>query len=97
MERLLSRVTIFRGGDSEDVVGDEDFAGMDAAMEGLETGDPRSLARMTRQMSEEMGEDLPQEFEPMLRRMEAGEMPDDAEFEDAAGDLDASGDACDED
>ena len=77
--------------------GGDDFAGMDAAMDGLETGDPRSLARMTRQMSEEMGEDLPDEFEPMLRRMEAGEMPDDAEFEGAGADLDDGGDAFDED
>lgn len=70
---------------------------MDSAMEGLESGDPRSLARMTRQMSEEMGEDLPDEFEPMLRRMEAGEMPDDAEFEDAGAGMDGGGDAFDED
>ncbi len=97
LERLLSRVTIVRSGASDDGAGDDDFSGMDAAMEGLESGDPRSLARMTRQMSEEMGEDLPDEFEPMLRRMEAGEMPDDAEFEGAASDLDDGGDAFDED
>lgn len=97
LERLLSRVTIVRGSASDDGAGDEDFSGMDAAMEGLESGDPRSLARMTRQMSEEMGEGVPEEFEPMLRRMESGEMPDDAEFEDAAFDLDDGGDAFDED
>ena len=96
-ERLLSRVTIVRSGSGGDDPGGDDFAGMDAAMDGLETGDPRSLARMTRQMSEEMGEDLPDEFEPMLRRMEAGEMPDDAEFDDAGADLDDGGDAFDED
>ncbi|MCY4114183.1 MAG: zinc ribbon domain-containing protein [Chloroflexi bacterium] len=96
LERLLSRVAIVRGSASDDSLGDDDFSGMDAAMEGLESGDPRSLARMTRQMSEEMGEDLPDEFEPMLRRMESGEMPDDAEFEDAASDLDDGGDAFDE-
>ena len=97
LERLLSRVTIVRGGGAPEDFGDDDFSGMDAAMEGLESGDPRSLARMTRHMSEEMGEDLPEEFEPMLRRMEAGEMPDDAEFEGAAADLDDGGDAFDED
>ena len=97
LERLLSRVTIVRGGGATADVGDDDFSGMDAAMEGLESGDPRSLARMTRHMSEEMGEDLPEEFDPMLRRMEAGEMPDDAEFEGAAADLDEGGDAFDED
>ena len=97
LERLLSRVTIVRSGGASDDFGDDDSSGMDAAMEGLESGDPRSLARMTRHMSEEMGEDLPDEFEPMLRRMEAGEMPDDAEFEGAAADLDDGGDAFDED
>jgi len=97
LERLLSRVTIVRSGGASEDFGDGDFAGMDTAMEGVESGDPRSLARMTRHMSEEMGEDLPEEFEPMLRRMEAGEMPDDAEFEGAAADLDDGGDAFDED
>lgn len=97
LERLLSRVTVVRSGAGGEDSGHEDFAGMDAAMDGLESGDPRSLARMTRQMSEEMGEDLPDEFEPMLRRMEAGEMPDDAEFEDAGAGLDDGGDAFDED
>ena len=92
----MSRVTIVRGV-SDDGSGDDDFAGMDAAMEGLESGDPRGLARMARHMSDEMGEDVPDEFEPMLRRMEAGEMPDDAEFEDAGADLDGGGDALDED
>ena len=97
LERLLSRVTIVRGGGaSDDAAGDDDFGGMAAAMEGLESGDPRSLARMARQMSEEMGEDLPGEYEPMLRRMEAGEMPEDDEFEDAGADLDDSGDALDD-
>ena len=97
LERLLSRVTIVRGGGaSDDAAGDDDFGGMADAMEGLESGDPRSLARMARQMSEEMGEDLPGEYEPMLRRMEAGEMPEDDEFEGAGADLDGSGDALDD-
>ena len=97
LERLLSRVTIVRGGGaSDDAAGDDDFGGMAAAMEGLESGDPRSLARMARQMSDEMGEDLPGEYEPMLRRMEAGEMPEDDEFEDAGADLDDSGGALDD-
>ena len=97
LERLLSHVTIVRGGNGNGDSDHDDFAGMDAAMKGLESGDPRGLARMARHMSEEMGEDLPDEFEPMLRRMEAGEMPDDAEFEDASADLDDGGDALDED
>lgn len=86
MERLFSRPTLLRGGrtGSDDVSGD-DFGMDDAAladlMPGLESGDPRSLARMTRHMSEEMGEDIPQEYEGVLNRMEAGEMPSDEEFD----------------
>ena len=48
---------------------------------GLETGDPRSLARMTRRMSDEIGEDIPGAYEGVLRRMEAGEMPSDEEMD----------------
>jgi len=97
LERLLSRVAVVRSGAGDDDAVGDDFAGMDTAMEGLESGDPRSLARMARHMSEEMGEDLPEEFEPMLRRMEAGEMPDDAEFEAAPADLHDGRDALAED
>lgn len=86
MERLFSRPTLLRGGptDSDDLGGD-DFGMDDAAlaelMPGLESGDPRSLARMTRRMSEEIGEDVPHEYEGVLNRMEAGEMPSDDEFD----------------
>ena len=97
MDRLFSRVTIVRSSGSEDSTDGGDVAGLDAAMEGLESGDPRSLARMARQMSDEMGEELPGEYEPMLRRMEAGEMPDDEEFASADGELDDSYDSFDED
>jgi hypothetical protein len=54
---------------------------MAEAIPDMESGNPRSLARMTRQMSEEMGEDIPGEYEGVLRRMEAGEMPADEEFD----------------
>ena len=82
LERLISRPTLLRG----NIVGrDDHFAGADDGMaEGIpdmESGDPRSLARMTRQMSEEMGEDIPGEYEGVLRRMEAGEMPADEEID----------------
>jgi len=97
MERLFSRPTILRGRSAVDGADGDDMPGMDAAIEGLESGDPRGLARMARQMSEEMGENLPDEYEPMLRRMEAGDMPDDDEFEAAEADLDGEGDHFDED
>ena len=83
--------------ESDDFGGDD--SGMDDAaladlMPGLESGDPRSLARMTRRMSEEMGEDIPQEYEGVLNRMEAGEMPSDEEFDAVEPD---DGDAMDSD
>ena len=45
-------------------------------------------------MSEEMGEDIPQEYEGVLNRMEAGEMPSDEEFDAVEPD---DGDAIDSD
>ena len=84
MERLYSRVSVRRGGVSDR--GADDLPGFDSdMMAGLESGDPRSLARMARQASDEMGEEVPDEFEGMLRQMEAGEMPDEREI-DALGD-----------
>ncbi len=99
LRRLFSRPTLMRGERSEsDDFGGDDFGMDDAAlaevMPGLESGDPRSLARMTRHMSEEMGEDIPQEYEGVLNRMEAGEMPSDEEFDAVEP---ADGDAMDSD
>ncbi len=84
VERIYSRVSVLRGDGGGEDDGDGDFAGMGDMMEGLESGDPRGMARMARHMSDEMGEDIPGEYEDVLRRMEAGEMPSDDEF----GDLD---------
>ena len=99
MERLFSRPTLLRGGHADAADGGGDDFGMDddalaELMPGLESGDPRSLARMTRQMSEEMGEDIPQEYEGVLNRMESGEMPSDEEFDAIEPD---DGDAVDTD
>ncbi len=86
LERQFSRPTLLRGTPAaSDEFGGDDF-GMDDTdlaelMPGLESGDPRSLARMTRRMSEEMGEDIPHEYEGVLNRMESGEMPSDEEFD----------------
>ena len=92
VERIYSRVSVFRDGGRGDDDGDGDLAGMGDMMEGLESGDPRDLARMARHMSDEMGEDIPGEYEDVLRRMEAGEMPSDEEFGDIDPPDDAAGD-----
>ena len=42
----------------------------------VDENDPRSVARWARRMASETGEDLGPEFDEMVDRMEAGEMPD---------------------
>ncbi len=46
-------------------------------LSGLDENDPKSIARWARKMGQEMGEDLGPEYEEMIDRMEAGEMPED--------------------
>ncbi|HEY46316.1 MAG: hypothetical protein AMJ88_05470 [Anaerolineae bacterium SM23_ 63] len=41
--------------------------------------DPRSMARMMRKMSQEMGEETPPEFDEVVDRLEAGESPEEIE------------------
>lgn len=45
----------------------------------IDENDPRSVARAMRRMGDEMGEDLPQEFDEVVDRMEAGEDPESIE------------------
>jgi putative FmdB family regulatory protein len=69
LTRLMSRVAVHRGsGDFDDDLG---------GMEDVDESDPRSMARWARKMRDEMGEDMGPEFDEMVGRMEAGEMPDD--------------------
>ncbi|MFN8532659.1 MAG: zinc ribbon domain-containing protein [Dehalococcoidia bacterium] len=51
----------------------------------LDENDPRSVARWARKMGAEMGEELGPEFDEMVDRMEAGEMPDDLGDDGAGG------------
>ena len=48
----------------------------DSALDNIDESDPRAMARMMRQMADESGEPMDAEFEDMVGRMEAGEMPD---------------------
>ncbi len=61
----------------------------ESALEGLEN-DPQALGRMMKKMGNEMGEDLPPEFDDMVDRLEAGQSPED--IEKALPDLGAGGD-----
>lgn len=41
--------------------------------------DPRSMGRMMRKMSSELGEEMPPEFDEVVDRLESGESPDQIE------------------
>ncbi len=48
-----------------------------SSLSGLDENDPKSIAKWAKQMGSALGEDLGPEYEEMVDRMEAGEMPDD--------------------
>jgi putative FmdB family regulatory protein len=82
LQRLISRVRIAKSEDSRlDDISDP------AAFGDLDENDPRSLARMMRKMGDELGEDMPQEFDEVVDRLEAGESPE--EIEESMPDLGA--------
>ena len=73
MDRLISRVAAHRARTSfEDPSFVDDF----------DESDPRALGRLARTMGEESGEELPGEYEDMVRELESGKIPDD---DDPAG------------
>ena len=74
MIRLVSRVRVVRSEDSR-----LDDLTDDAMLDDLDENDPRSLGRWMRKMSQEMGEDLPPEFDEVVGRLEAGEDPEEIE------------------
>lgn len=49
-----------------------------SGLEGLED-DPRALGKMMRKMGNEMGEEVPPEFDEVVDRLEAGQSPEDIE------------------
>lgn len=64
-----------------------------SALAGLED-DPKSLGRMMRKMGNEMGEELPPEFDDVVDRLEAGQSPE--EIESALPDMGAEGGGLDD-
>ena len=71
LRRLVSRFSVVRGEDAlMDGMDDESF------LAGVDENDPRSVATWARKMGSRFGEDLGPEFDEMVDRMEAGEMPD---------------------
>lgn len=74
LRRLISRVRVARSEDSRlDSLADPSGWG------DVDEEDPRSVARMMRRMGQEMGEDLPPEYDEVVDRLEAGESPEDIE------------------
>jgi hypothetical protein len=52
----------------------------------VDENDPRSVARWARRMSADVGEEPGPEFDEMMERMEAGEMPEEVMGEEGEGD-----------
>lgn len=51
----------------------------DSSLNGLDGEDPRALGQFMRKMSREMGEDMGDEFNEVVGRLEKGESPDSIE------------------
>lgn len=73
VERRIGRVRIARSPDARmtEMADPAQLENMDR--------DPRTLGRMMRQMSGEIGEDMGAEFNEVVSRLEKGESPDDIE------------------
>jgi putative FmdB family regulatory protein len=74
LSRLIGRVRIAKGEDRrmEDMTDPSFFGDVDE-------NDPKSLARAMKKMGQEMGEDLPPEFDEITGRLESGEDPESIE------------------
>ena len=85
MKRRIRRVALAKSEDSRmDSM-------MDADLSGLDEDDPRSLGKFMRKMGHEMGEDLGDEFNEVVDRLEKGESPE--SIEQSMPDLGAGADS----
>ena len=74
LRRLIGRVRFARSEDSRlENLSDP------SAWGDFDEEDPRAMARMMRKMSDEMGEEMPPEFDEVVDRLEAGEDPESIE------------------
>ena len=85
--RAINRVRVLRNDESRM----EELADP-AALEGLEN-DPQALGRMMRQMKDQVGEEMPAEFDEVVDRLEKGQSPEDIEkaIPDLAQGMDGAG------
>lgn len=84
LKRRVSRVAIAKSEDSR-----LDSLMDDPSLSGLDEEDPRAMGQFMRRMSTEMGEDMGDEFEEVVSRLESGESPD--SIESSMPDLGSSG------
>lgn len=85
LQRKIGRISVAK---SEDARMDNLLD--DSALAGLDEEDPRSIGRFMRKMSHEMGEDLGDEFNEVVDRLESGQSPE--SIEESMPDLAAGGD-----
>ena len=71
--RRIGRVRFTRSEESrlDSLADPSDLAGLE--------DDPKTLGKMMRRMSREMGEEMPPEFDEVVDRLEAGQSPEDIE------------------
>ena len=87
MTKLISRVAVMKSEESRL----EDLA--DPSMFGdVDENDPRSVARWSRKLGEQLGDDLPEDYGELVDQIESGEVPDDAEGAAESGASDGSTD-----
>ena len=84
LERLINRVRVLRSEESRlDALADP------TAWDGFDEEDPKAMASMMRKMGDELGEEMPAEFDEVVDRLDAGESPE--EIERTMPDLDGGG------
>lgn len=76
LTRLISRVAITKSPLARMTSGSWDD---DDAFDDLDDADPRTMARVLREMSAEVGEDMGPEFDEVVERLERGESPEEIE------------------
>lgn len=83
MRRRINRVSVAKSEDAR-----LDSLMDDSALAGLDEEDPQAIGQFMRKMSREMGEDMGDEFNEVVDRLEGGESPEAIEqsMPDLAGD-----------
>jgi putative FmdB family regulatory protein len=89
LTRIISRVRVAKSEETRM----ENLADP-SAWGNVDENDPKSMARMMRRMSSEMGEDIGPDFHEAVDRLEAGENPD--EIEQSIPGLGGASDAADD-